>query len=49
MLENIEKNPGYAIMLLQLVEAGNKQKSSTALAAAITFKNFISRSWKVVR
>jgi len=49
-LESIERNEGYALMLLKLVEDGSRQTqmSPVALAAAITFKNFVKRNWRIV-
>ena len=49
-MESIERNEGYALMLLKLVEDGSRQAaiSPVALAAAITFKNFVKRNWRIV-
>ncbi|XP_002130634.2 exportin-2 [Ciona intestinalis] len=48
-LENVEGNPGYAVMLLKLVDDGRQQQNPgmVPLAAAITFKNFVKRNWRV--
>ena len=50
-LENVERNEGYALMLLKLVESSiSSQTANTVipLAAAISFKNFVKRNWRKV-
>uniref|UniRef100_H2YJL6 Exportin-2 n=1 Tax=Ciona savignyi TaxID=51511 RepID=H2YJL6_CIOSA len=50
-LENVEASAGYAVMLLKLVDDARQQQQSTSmvpLAAAITFKNFVKRNWRIV-
>ena len=47
-LEAIEANPNYSLLLLHIVD--NEGCSATVRqAAAITFKNFIKKHWRVVR
>lgn len=50
-LENVEKNPGYSLLLLKIVKdncSSPELKSVVPLAAAIHFKNFVKRNWRIV-
>ena len=46
-LQTIEGNSNYSLLLLHIVENGSFD-SMIRLAAAITFKNFVKRQWRVV-
>jgi len=49
ILESIESQEGYALMLLKLIktQSGNIS-ASVPLASAIAFKNFVKRNWRIV-
>ena len=47
-LKNVEKQKGYSILLLTLLSPDNTTDPTIKVAAAIAFKNFIKRNWKVV-
>jgi hypothetical protein len=47
-LKNVEKQKGYSILLLTLLSPENAADPTIKVAAAIAFKNFIKRNWKVV-
>ena len=46
-LLSIEGNPNYAMLLLQLAD-GDQVEIHIRLAAAINFKNFVKRNWRIV-
>jgi hypothetical protein len=46
-LETIEGNSNYSILLLHIVDNASFD-DMVRLAAAITFKNFVKRQWRVV-
>ena len=46
-LETIEGNSNYSLLLLHIVDSDSFE-SMVRLAAAITFKNFVKRQWRVV-
>ena len=46
-LETIEGNSNYSLLLLHIVENGSFE-DEIRLAAAVTFKNFVKRHWRVV-
>lgn len=46
-LLSIEKQPNFSILLLQLADS-EQVPSNIRLAAAINFKNFVKRNWRVV-
>ena len=46
-LMSIEKQPNYSILLLQLAD-NDQVPGNIRLAAAINFKNFVKRNWRVV-
>ena len=43
----VEKQAGYSLLLLQLVES-EQVDVSVRLAAVINFKNFVKRNWRIV-
>ncbi|XP_074596688.1 chromosome segregation 1 [Brevipalpus obovatus] len=45
-LESIESSPNYPLLLLTVIETPNISQVAR-MAAAITFKNYIKRNWKV--
>ena len=47
-LRSVEDRQGYAMLLLALLGAERQCGNDIKLAAAIAFKNFIKRNWKVV-
>lgn len=47
-LESIESNKNYALLLLMLVN-NSATPMHIRTSAAITFKNFVKRNWRVVR
>lgn len=47
-LKNVESQKGYAILLLTLLSPENPTDLSIKVAAAIAFKNYVKRNWKVV-
>jgi hypothetical protein len=47
-LLKMEGESGYGLVLLQLVAANDQQQHHTVVAAAVAFKNFIKRNWRVV-
>ena len=48
-LRTFEGQRGYAMLLLALLGVDRQVGNDIKLAAAIAFKNFIKRNWKVVR
>lgn len=46
-LMSVEKQVGYSILLLQLADS-DQVEMHIRLAAAINFKNFVKRNWRVV-
>ena len=46
-LMSVEKQAGYSILLLQLADS-EQVEMPVRLAAAINFKNFVKRSWRIV-
>ena len=46
-LMSLEKQPNYSILLLQLTDS-EPVPMHIRLAAAINFKNFVKRNWRVV-
>ena len=46
-LMSVEGAPNYAMLLLQLADGGQVE-NHIRLAAAINFKNFVKRNWRVV-
>lgn len=46
-LMTVEKQTGYSILLLQLADS-DQVDMHIRLAAAINFKNFVKRNWRVV-
>lgn len=46
-LETVEVNKNYALLLLMLVNNG-EAAMHIRTSAAITFKNFVKRNWKLV-
>jgi len=46
-LESVEGNKNYALLLLMLVNS-NEAAMHIRTSAAITFKNFVKRNWRVV-
>ena len=52
-LKSVEGQQGFGILLLTLLgneaNAGDPTQAAVKVAAAITFKNYIKRNWKVVR
>ncbi len=46
-LASVETQPGYSILLLQLADS-EQADNSIRLSAAINFKNFVKRNWRVV-
>ena len=47
-LKSVEGQQGYAMLLLALLGSERPVGNDIKLAAAIAFKNFIKRNWKVV-
>ena len=49
-LETVERNRGFALLLLTLLrsEDNSPEMAAVKLAAAINFKNFVKRNWKIV-
>ena len=47
-LEMVEGNKNYALLLLMLLNNG-ETPMHLRTSAAITFKNFVKRNWRVVR
>jgi exportin-2 (importin alpha re-exporter) len=47
-LKTVENQKGYAILLLTLLSPENPTDPSIKVAAAIAFKNYVKRNWKVV-
>jgi exportin-2 (importin alpha re-exporter) len=47
-LRNVEKQKGYSVLLLTLLNPENNADQTIKVAAAIAFKNFVKRNWKVV-
>ena len=47
-LKSVEVQHGYAMLLLALLGTERQVANDIKLAAAIAFKNFIKRNWKVV-
>ena len=47
-LRTVEGQRGYAMLLLALLGTERQVAIDIKLAAAIAFKNFIKRNWKVV-
>lgn len=45
-LESVEGNNNYPLLLLTLLE--KSQDSVIRFCAAVTFKNFIKRNWRIV-
>ncbi len=46
-LMNMEKQPKYSILLLQLADS-DQAPMNVRLAASINFKNFVKRNWRVI-
>ena len=46
-LQSVETNKGYALLLLKLI-AKEDVDLTIRVAAAIAFKNFVKRNWKIV-
>ena len=46
-LMSVEKQAGYSIILLQLADS-EQVEISVRLAAAISFKNFVKRNWRII-
>ena len=46
-LINVEKQSNYSILLLQLADS-EQIPMTVRLAAAINFKNFVKRNWRVI-
>ena len=46
-LMSVERQAGYSILLLQLAES-EQVEMPIRLAAAINFKNFVKRNWRIV-
>ena len=49
-LQSVEENQGYSLLLLKVVEEQSSfsNKPVIPLAAAIIFKNFIKRNWRII-
>ena len=49
-LQSVEGQQGFPLLLLTLVGSDNNDPNAQAvrLAAAINFKNYVKRNWKVV-
>lgn len=47
-LKSVEGQHGYAMLLLAMLGTERQVAMDIKLAAAIAFKNFIKRNWKVV-
>ena len=50
-LENVEGNQGYSLMLLKMVKESSsfaETQTVVPLAAAIHFKNFVKRHWRII-
>lgn len=45
-LESVEGNQNYPLLLLTLLE--KSQENVIRVCAAVTFKNFIKRNWRIV-
>lgn len=45
-LESVEGNPNYSLLLLTLLE--KSQDNVIRVCAAVTFKNYIKRNWRIV-
>ena len=50
-LRSVETQKGFPILILTLLGSNDPDPNSqtTKLAAAINFKNYIKRNWKIVR
>jgi exportin-2 (importin alpha re-exporter) len=46
-LTSVEANKGYPLLLLELLTR-EKEEPQIRVSAAITFKNYIKRNWRVV-
>lgn len=46
-LMSVEKRAGYSILLLRLADS-DQVEMPIRLAAAINFKNFVKRNWRIV-
>lgn len=46
-LESVEGNQNYPLLLLMLLE--KSQNNVIRVCAAVTFKNYIKRNWRIVR
>jgi len=47
-LQGLEKERGYPLLLLTLLNPDRGTALNIKVAAAVSFKNFVKRSWKVV-
>lgn len=47
-LQSLEKDRGYPLLLLTLLNPESSTAINVKVAAAVSFKNFVKRNWKVM-